>query len=105
RPGRRDMPEIAITCQTQEERNWCWAAVVASVNNYYAQKFGKRPTVTQTDLANKYVGGRDEQYDPFTVLVDLKLSNGTDVGIIDWDALKGTVADGEPNIAKVGGSS
>jgi hypothetical protein len=41
--------------------------------------------------------------DPFQVLVDLSLSNGTDVGFIAWDALMDSVAGGEPNIAKVGG--
>jgi hypothetical protein len=100
------MPTISIVCQHQEKSNWCWAAAVASVNNYYAKKSGgKRPTVTQTDLAKKYVGGKNEQYDPYQVLVDLKLSNGSDDGFIDWATLKDTVNDGEPNIAKVGGSS
>ncbi|HCA26658.1 MAG TPA: hypothetical protein DEP05_03290 [Betaproteobacteria bacterium] len=96
---------IAIVCEHQEKSNWCWAAVVASVNNYYAAKFSKRATITQTELATKYVGGRDEAYDPFTALVDLDLSNGTDVGLIDWDALKSTVGDAEPNIAKVQGAA
>lgn len=98
------MPQIKITCAHQQQTNWCWAAVVESVNNYYAATNPKRPTITQAELAQKYVGGRNEQFDPFKALEDLKLSNGTDKGMIDWGALKDTVNDGEPNIAKVGGA-
>lgn len=96
------MPQIALNCEHQQQSNWCWAAVVASVNNYYAAKFGKRPPITQQQLANQYVGGRNEQFDPFTALKDLQLNNGDDRGIIDWKALTETVDEGEPNIAKVG---
>lgn len=99
------MPQIAITCEHQQQTQWCWAAVVASVNNYYAAKSNIRQPVTQQELANDYVGGQNQQLDPYGVLVKLQLSNGTDPGMIDWNALKNTVKDGQPNIAKVGGSN
>lgn len=97
------MPQIAITCQHQQQTHWCWAAVVASVNNYYAAKSSTRQPITQQELADRYVGGHNQQFDPFQALQDLHLSNGTDDGMIDWDALEKTVKDGEPNIARVGG--
>lgn len=96
------MPTIPISCQHQEQSNWCWAAVVASVNNYYAASSSGRQLITQQQLADRYVGGRNEQYDVYQPLVDLNLSNGTAEGAIPWDELTAIVTANQPGIALVG---
>jgi hypothetical protein len=97
------MPTISISCEHQQQSNWCWAAVVASVNNYYASSSSKRKPITQQQLADRYVGGRNEQYDVYQPLVDLDLSNnGSEQGVISWDNLTAIVTANQPGIALVG---
>jgi hypothetical protein len=39
--------------QTQQQNNWCWAAVCASINNYYADASSQ---VMQCDIVNEAFG-------------------------------------------------
>ena len=65
---------LSVIGEPQQHGNWCWAAVCVSILKF----FGKSSTITQTDLANTYVGGLDKQYDPADVLNIYSVYDGVD---------------------------
>lgn len=76
-PGPGKLP---FTIQSQGTKaNWCWAAVAASITEYYAS-IDHTPVSTQEELASHYVEGDDSPADLATVLDDLGHRDGSPAG-------------------------
>jgi hypothetical protein len=74
------MPVLPVRMQTQEQSQWCYAAVVQAMADYYGIR------LTQADIARKHPStpckvdptGLNCPQDPYDLLAELGLAYGTD---------------------------
>jgi len=103
------MPEF--TMQTQQEENWCWAAVGVAINNFLDP--GSVPALTQATLANKVLAipGVDCTMTPdqcnFTAALDdvlkatANLRDDLGTRVLDFPSLKAQIDGGFPVCAQI----
>ncbi|TND07553.1 MAG: hypothetical protein FD123_3105 [Bacteroidetes bacterium] len=82
---------LGIQAPQQAQPNWCWAAACSVIVGQ-----------TQQFLANQFVGGRDEQFDPVNVLNTYLKFGSEKNGKIPWDTLVDEVDAGRPVILLFG---
>jgi hypothetical protein len=97
--------------QTQQEENWCWAAVGVAINNFLDP--GSVPALTQATLANKVLAipGVDCTMTPdqcnFTAALDdvlkatANLRDDLGTRVLDFPSLKAQIDGGFPVCAQI----
>lgn len=93
---------LNIQLEPQCSDNWCYAAVIQAVNNYYGL-----PPISQKNIAARFSNSEAMQ-DPYNTLVSMNFINnskvkyGVKMGIPSWDDVVQSINNRKPLISKVG---
>ncbi len=100
------MPEkiLNIHLEKQESDNWCYAAIIKAINDYY-----KLPTVSQNNIASTF-NKKYEMQNPYQLLVSLNLidksqgtlKDGVKFGMPSWNDVVNNINNDRPIVSMVG---